>query len=153
MGLTPLELTDRLERVYWLARGESIRLRHDCIGTQHLLLGLLKEGTGVAIAVIRRLGLSEEKIKSEVEKVVPGEVATMMMGEVPYTPKAKRAMQLAAQEAERMGHKFVGTEHLLLGLIGEGEGIAAQVLSRLGITLEVARKMTEELLAGPGGGK
>jgi len=140
--------TERAQRVIMLAREESSRLRHDYIGTEHLLLGLLREGSGVAIAVLQSLGLSIERVKKEVEKLAPSGGGTLILGEPPFTPKAKKGLEMAIEEAQAMGHSYVGTEHLLLGLIREGEGIAARALANLGMDLEKAREMTLELLGG-----
>ena len=140
--------TERAQRVIMLAREESSRLRHDYIGTEHLLLGLLREGSGVAIAIIQSLGFSVERVKKEVEKLAPSGGGTLILGEPPFTPKAKKGLELAIEEAQAMGHSYVGTEHLLLGLIREGEGIAARALANLGVSLEKAREITLELLGG-----
>lgn len=140
--------TERAQRVIMLAREESNRLRHDYIGTEHLLLGLLREGSGVAIAVLQSLGLSVDRVRKEVEKMAPSGGGTLILGDVPFTPKAKKALELAIDEASQMGHSYVGTEHLLLGLIREGEGIASRALANLSVDLEKAREVTLELLGG-----
>jgi ATP-dependent Clp protease ATP-binding subunit ClpC len=146
--------TQRARRVMLLARQEAGRLNHDYIGTEHILLGLVRLGEGVAAVVLEKLGLNLETIKVGVDKLVTKGSATMMMGEVPYTPRAKRALELAVEEARSLGHNYIGTEHLLLGLIREGEGVAAQVLLNLGVDLETIRKKVIELLGGgtPRGG-
>jgi len=140
--------TQRARRVMLLARQEAGRLNHDYIGTEHILLGLVRLGEGVAAAVLEKLGLDLETIKVGVDKLVTKGSATMMMGEVPYTPRAKRALELAVEEARSLGHNYIGTEHLLLGLISEGEGVAAQVLLNLGVDLDTMRKKVMELLGG-----
>lgn len=106
--------TERAQRVIMIAREESSRLRHDYIGTEHLLLGLIREGSGVAVAVLQSLGLNPERIRKEVEKLAPSGGGTLILGEPPFTSKAKKALELAIDEAQLMGHSYVGTEHLLL---------------------------------------
>lgn len=141
--------TERAQRVIILAREEASRLRHDYIGTEHLLLGLLREGSGVAIAIIQSLSLDIDTIKKEIEKMAPaGGGGTLILGDVPFTPMAKKSLELAIEEAQVMGLNYVGTEHLLLGLIREGEGIAARSLANLGVTIEKARELAIELLGG-----
>ena len=140
--------TERAQRVIILAREEAGRLRHDYIGTEHLLLGLLREGSGVAIAVLQGLGLNIDRVKKEVEKMAPGGGGALILGDVPFTPMAKKALELSIEEAQSMGHNYVGTEHLLLGLVREGEGIAARALSNLGITVEKLREVTVDFLGG-----
>ncbi|MEK6646865.1 MAG: ATP-dependent Clp protease ATP-binding subunit [Candidatus Firestonebacteria bacterium] len=140
--------TERAHRVIILAREEAARLRHDYIGPEHLLLGLIREGSGVAVAVLQSLGISLDRIKKEVEKMAPSGGGTLILGEVPFTPKAKRALEFAIEEAQVMDHNYVGTEHLLLGLIKEGEGVAAKVLESFGLDVEKARELTLELIGG-----
>ena len=116
------KFTERARKVILLAKEEAKRFNHDYIGTEHILLGLIREGEGVAAAVLQKLGLSPEKIRLEVEKLVQSGPSTMVSGDIPFTPKAKKVIELAMEEARSLGHNYIGTEHLLLGLIREGEG-------------------------------
>ncbi len=144
--------TERARKVILLAKGEAKRFNHDYIGTEHILLGLLREGRGVAAAVLKNLGLSLNKIRLEIEKLVKPGPPTKIEGDVPFTPRAKKVMELAMEEARALGHNYIGTEHFLLGLIAEGEGVASQVLLNLGLDLDRVRKEVMELLgsATPG---
>jgi len=151
------KFTERARKVILLAKEEAKRFNHDYIGTEHILLGLIREGEGVAAAVLQKLGLSPEKIRLEVEKLVQSGPSTMVSGDIPFTPKAKKVIELAMEEARSLGHNYIGTEHLLLGLIREGEGVASQVLMNLGLDLNRVRNEVITLLgsAGPvpaGGG-
>ena len=128
--------TERARKVILLAKEEAKRFNHDYIGTEHILLGLVREGEGVAAAVLASFGLSPDKIRLEVEKLVQPGPATVVSGDLPFTPKAKKVIELAMEEARALGHNYIGTEHLLLGLIREGEGVASQVLMNLGLELE-----------------
>lgn len=138
-------LTERAQRVLQLSQEEARRLGHDVVGTEHILLGLVGEGQGVAARALQNLGISLEKVRSEVEKLVgrgdPEKVTVLSL-----TPRAKRVLELAMDEARRLGHGYIGTEHILLGLIREGEGVAAQVLLNLGADLEKVRKEVTSLL-------
>jgi ATP-dependent Clp protease ATP-binding subunit ClpC len=138
--------TERARKVILLAKEEAKRFNHDYIGTEHILLGLIREGEGVAAAVLQNLGLSSDQIRLEVEKLVQLGPATIVSGDIPFTPKAKKVIELAMDEARNLGHNYIGTEHLLLGLIREGEGIAAQVLVNLGLDLGKVRQEVMELL-------
>ncbi|MFH0877117.1 MAG: ATP-dependent Clp protease ATP-binding subunit [Candidatus Omnitrophota bacterium] len=138
--------TERARKVIVLAKEEARRFNHDYIGTEHLLLGLIREGEGVAAAVLQKLGLSLESIRLEVEKLVQPGPSTQIQGDVPFTPRSKKALELAAEEARSLGHNYIGTEHLLLGLIREGEGVASQVLLNLGLDLNKVRSEIMELL-------
>jgi ATP-dependent Clp protease ATP-binding subunit ClpC len=140
--------TERAKKVIILARQEAGRLNHDYIGTEHLLLGLVKVGGGVAAEVFEGLGLSLQRIRLEVEKMVQPGPSTLSIGEVPFTPRAKKVLDLAVEEARTMGHNYIGTEHILLGLVKEGEGVAAQVLENFKIDLEKLRGKIVELLGG-----
>ena len=111
-------------KVIILAKEEARRFNHDYIGTEHILLGLIREGEGVAAAVLQKLDVSLENIRLEIEKLVQPGPTTQIIGDIPFTPRAKKALELAAEEARSLGHNYIGTEHLLLGLIREGEGIA-----------------------------
>ncbi|MDD5196234.1 MAG: ATP-dependent Clp protease ATP-binding subunit [Candidatus Omnitrophica bacterium] len=145
--------TERARKVIILAKEEARRFNHDYIGTEHILLGLIREGEGVASTVLQKLGLSLENIRLEVEKLVQPGPTTQIIGDIPFTPRAKKALELAAEEARSLGHNYIGTEHLLLGLIREGEGIASQVLLNLGLDLNSVRNEVMELLGSalPGG--
>ena len=125
--------TDRVRRVIYFARDEASRLQHDYIGTEHLLLGIVREGEGIAAKVLGKMDLDFEQIQQAVESMVKSSGGTLTIGEIPFTPRAKRVLELAIEEARLLGHNYVGTEHLLLGLIREGEGIAANVLTNLGL--------------------
>jgi ATP-dependent Clp protease ATP-binding subunit ClpC len=142
------KFTERVRKVIYLAREEAARLQHDYIGTEHLLLGVIREGEGIAATVLNNLGLDLDKIRQEVENMVSASGGTMTIGEIPFTPRAKRVLELAVEEARSLGHNYVGTEHLLLGLIREGEGVAAKVLLELGVDRKRVREETLKLLGG-----
>jgi len=142
------KFTERVRKVIYLAREEAARLQHDYIGTEHLLLGVIREGEGIAATVLNNLGLDLDRIRQEVEKMVSPSGGTMTIGEIPFTPRAKRVLELAVEEARTLGHNYVGTEHLLLGLIREGEGVAAKVLLELGVDRKRVREETLKLLGG-----
>jgi ATP-dependent Clp protease ATP-binding subunit ClpC len=143
--------TERARKVVYLAQQEAARLGHNVVGTEHLLLGLVAEGEGVAAKALESLDINLDRIRSEVEKII-GSGETNPFGEIPFTPRAKRVLELAVDEGRQMGHNYVGTEHILLGLIREGEGVAAQVLKNLGADLEKVRKEVINLLGGGAGG-
>ncbi len=154
--------TERARKVIILAKEEAKRFNHDYIGTEHLLLGLIREGEGVASAVLQNMGLGLDKIRLEIEKLVQPGPTTVVSGDIPFTPRAKRVIELSMEEARQLGHNYIGTEHLLLGLIREGEGVAAQVLLSLALDLNKVRNEILELLgqgipsqaaAGPGAAK
>jgi ATP-dependent Clp protease ATP-binding subunit ClpC len=138
--------TERARKVIILAKEEARRFNHDYIGTEHILLGLIREGEGVAAAVLQKLDISLENIRLEIEKLVQPGPTTQIIGDIPFTPRAKKALELAAEEARSLGHNYIGTEHLLLGLIREGEGIASQVLLNLGMDLNSVRNEVMGLL-------
>ncbi len=144
--------TERARKVIILAKEEAKRFNHDYIGTEHILLGLIKEGESVAAAVLQNLGLSLDSIRLEVEKTVQFGPSTVVSGDIPFTPKAKKVIELAMDEARRLGHNYIGTEHLLLGLIKEGEGVASHVLINVGLDLNKVRTEVIKLLgsAAPG---
>jgi ATP-dependent Clp protease ATP-binding subunit ClpC len=150
--------TERARKVIILAKEEAKRFNHDYIGTEHILLGLIKEGESVAAAVLQNLGLSLDTIRLEVEKLVQFGPSTVVSGDIPFTPKAKKVIELAMDEARRLGHNYIGTEHLLLGLIKEGEGVASHVLMNVGLDLNKVRAEVIKLLGSttpggePGGG-
>jgi ATP-dependent Clp protease ATP-binding subunit ClpC len=139
--------TERAQKVLFLARDEARRLGHPAVGTEHLLLGLLREGEGIAAKSLQALGVNLEKVRQEVEKIVsPGKPASGE--EIGLTPRAKKVLELAQEEGRRQGVSYVGTEHILLGFIREGEGVAAQALVNQGITLEKVRRQVLMLLGG-----
>ncbi|MHC4295387.1 MAG: Clp protease N-terminal domain-containing protein, partial [Planctomycetota bacterium] len=138
--------TDRVRKVLAMAREEAIRLQHDYVGTEHILLGLIREGEGVAAAVLLNLNVDLDQIQERTEEQVRKGKAGATMGELPYTSRAKKVLEFAVAEARELSHSYVGTEHLLLGLLREEKGVAAQVLESLGVTLEGAREQTLKLL-------
>ena len=138
--------TERAQRVILIAQEEAKRLNHDYVGTEHLLLGLIALGEGVAAQVMTNLGVDQRRVRAEIEKVVGTGDNVMLLGEIPFTPRAKKVLELAVEEAQNMGHNYVGTEHLLLGLIREEEGVASRVLENLGIRLDVVREEVISLL-------
>ncbi len=138
--------TERARKVIIFAKEEARSFNHDYIGTEHLLLGLVKEGEGVAAAVLQKLGVDLETIRIEVEKLVQPGPQTQVMGDIPFTPRSKKALELSAEEARALGHNYIGTEHLLLGLVKEGEGMAYRVLLNLGLDLERLRAEIMEIL-------
>ncbi|MCK6459952.1 MAG: ATP-dependent Clp protease ATP-binding subunit [Planctomycetes bacterium] len=138
--------TDRARKVMGLARQEAQRFNHDYIGTEHILLGLIQEGSGVAADVLKNLDVDPKRIRQEIEKLVSHGTTMVTMGQLPFTPRAKKVLELALEEASNLGHNYIGTEHLLLGLIREQEGIAAQVLQNLNVRLEDVREEVLELL-------
>ncbi|MBF0485292.1 MAG: ATP-dependent Clp protease ATP-binding subunit [Candidatus Omnitrophica bacterium] len=147
--------TERARKVIVYAKEEARRFNHDYIGTEHLLLGLIREGEGVAAAVLQKLGVDLESIRIEVEKLVQPGPQTQVVGDIPFTPRSKKALELAAEEARALGHNYIGTEHLLLGLVKEGEGMAYRVLLNLGLDLGKLRSEVMELLGSgiPGYGQ
>ena len=140
------KFTERARKVLSLAQEEAQRFNHNYIGTEHLLLGLVREGDGVAAKVLNNLGVELNKVRSAVEFII-GRGDRVVLGEIGLTPRAKKVIELAVDEARRMGHHYIGTEHLLLGLLREGEGIAAGVLASLGVSLEGARSAVMQALA------
>jgi len=140
------KFTERARRVLTLAQEEAQRFNHNYIGTEHLLLGLVREGDGVAAKVLSNLGVELNKVRSAVEFII-GRGDRASSGEIGLTPRAKKVIELAVDEARRLGHSYIGTEHLLLGLVREGEGIAAGVLESLGVNLERVRGETTRILA------
>ncbi len=138
--------TDRAKKVMNLARQEAQRFNHEYLGTEHILLGLVQEGSGVAANVLKNMAIDLNKIRTEVEKIVKTGPSMVTMGQLPFTPRAKKVLELSMEEASNLGHNYIGTEHLLLGLIKENEGIAAQVLLNLGVKLEDVREEVLEFL-------
>src|SRR3954464_8593598 len=153
--------TDRARKVMQLANQEAQRFNHEYVGTEHVLLGLIKEGSGVAANVLKNLDVDLRKIRNEVEKIVQAGPDMVTMGKLPQTPRAKKVIEYAIEEARNLNHNYVGTEHLLLGLLREQEGVAAQVLMKLCLKLEDVREevlnllghnMPNESACGGGGG-
>jgi ATP-dependent Clp protease ATP-binding subunit ClpA len=142
--------TDRARRVVVLAQEEARRLNHNYIGTEHLLLGLAHGG--VAAKALESLGISLEAVRAQVEEII-GQGQSAPVGHIPFTPRAKKVLELSLREAIQLGHNYIGTEHLLLGLIREGEGVAAQVLLKLGGDLSRVRQQVIQLLSGYAGGE
>jgi ATP-dependent Clp protease ATP-binding subunit ClpC len=139
--------TDRARRVVVLAQEEARLLNHNYIGTEHILLGLTREGEGIAARALDSLDISLEAVRQEVVKII-GRGQHAASGHIPFTPRAKKVLELSLREAQLLGHNYIGTEHLLLGLIREGEGIAAQVLVRLGADLNRVRQQVIRLITG-----
>jgi len=139
--------TDRARQVVVLAQEEARLLDHNYIGTEHLLLGLIQEAEGVAAKVLESLDISLESVRLQVEAMI-GRGKGTPTGNIPFTPRAKKVLELSLREALQLGHNYIGTEHILLGLIREGEGVAAQVLQKLGASLDVVRQKVIELLSG-----
>lgn len=152
----PSNFTPRAQQVLALAGKEADRLHHNFVGTEHLLLGLTRLGQGTAANVLERMGLDLETVRIEVEKQVGAGPDKKFSGHLPYTPRTKKVLALAAKEARALSHTYVGTEHVLLGLLLEGDGVAARVLKALGVDTEKARvEILRELdpnFAGPAGG-
>ena len=143
--------TDRAKKVMNLARQEAQRFNHEYLGTEHILLGLVQEGSGVAANVLKNMAIDLNKIRAEVENIVKTGPTMVTMGQLPFTTRAKKVLELSMEEASNLGHNYIGTEHLLLGLIKENEGIAAQVLLNLGVKLEDVREEVLEFLGADSG--
>ncbi|MBT6769358.1 MAG: NDP-hexose 4-ketoreductase, partial [Opitutales bacterium] len=155
--------TPRAQQVLALARKEADRFHHNYVGTEHILLGLIKLGQGVAVSVLQKMGLDLETVRSAVEKQVGSGPEGKASGSIPYTPRVKKVLALAGKEAKALNHSYVGTEHILLGLLREGEGVAARVLKSLDVDIERTRNEilreldpqfsgeTEEAIASPRG--
>ena len=140
--------TDRARKVMQLANQEAQRFNHEYIGTEHVLLGLVEEGSGVAANVLKNLDVDLRKIRLEVEKLVQSGPEMVTMGKLPQTPRAKKVIEYSMEEARNLNHNYVGTEHILLGLLREQEGVAAQVLVKLGADLSRVRQQVIQLLSG-----
>src|SRR5688572_32814621 len=139
--------TERVRKTLALAREEAFRLRHEYVGTEHILLGLIREGQGVAAAALQNLEINPDDVVKEIERVVRKGISAQFTGpDLPYTTRAKKVLECAMNEASELRHSYVGTEHLLLGLIREERGIAAQVLTKFGATLDAVRSETLRLL-------
>ena len=139
--------TDRARRVVVLAQEEAKMLNHNYIGTEHILLGLIHEGEGVAAKALESLGISLDAVREQVQDII-GQGQQQPTGHIPFTPRAKKVLELSLREALQLGHNYIGTEHILLGLIREGEGVAAQVLVKLGADLNRVRQQVIQLLSG-----
>jgi ATP-dependent Clp protease ATP-binding subunit ClpA len=144
--------TDRARRVVVLAQEEARLLNHNYIGTEHLLLGLVSESQSVAAKALASLGISLEAVRAKVEETI-GQGQRAPTGHIPFTPRAKKVLELSLREALQLGHNYIGTEHILLGLIREGEGVAAQVLVTLGADRDRVRQQVIQLLGGYAGGE
>jgi hypothetical protein len=142
--------TDRARRVVVLAQEEARMLDHNYIGTEHILLGLIHEGEGVAAKALTSLGISLQAVRQQVEEII-GQGQHSPTGHIPFTPRAKKVLELSLREALQLGHNYIGTEHILLGLIREGDGVAAQVLVRLGADLNRVRQQVVHLVHGAKG--
>ena len=139
--------TDRARRVVVLAQEEARSLDHNWIGTEHILLGLIREGEGVAAKALESLGISLDAVRQQVEEII-GRGQQPPSGHIPFTPRTKKVLELALRESQQLGHNYIGTEHILLGLIREGDGVAAQVLVKLGADLNRVRQQAIQLLHG-----
>jgi ATP-dependent Clp protease ATP-binding subunit ClpA len=144
--------TDRARRVVVLAQEEARMLNHNYIGTEHILLGLIHEGEGVAARALEELGIDLDAVRLQVKEII-GEGQSAPTGHIPFTPRAKKVLELSLREALNLGHNYIGTEHILLGLVREGEGVAAQVLLKLGADLGPLRQEVLSLLSGYTGGE
>ena len=142
--------TERARRVVVLAQEEARMLNHNYIGTEHILLGLIREGSGVAAKALESLGISLEAVRQQVKEII-GRGQQSPSGHIPFTPRAKKVLELSLREAQALGHNYIGTEHILLGLIREGSGVAAQVLVKLGADLNRTRQQVVQLLPGRAG--
>jgi ATP-dependent Clp protease ATP-binding subunit ClpC len=151
--------TEKAIKVIMLAQEEARRLGHNFVGTEQILLGLIGEGTGIGPKVLKSMGVNLKDARVEVEKII-GRGSGFVAVEIPFTPRAKRVLELSLEEAKQLGHNYIGTEHLLLGLIREGEGVAARVLENLGVDLSKVRSQiirslgdNQEVTAGAGSSK
>jgi ATP-dependent Clp protease ATP-binding subunit ClpC len=141
--------TDRARRVVVMAQEEARELGHNYVGTEHILLGLIHEGTGVAAQALTALGVSLDESRAQVEAIIGrGDLASVQNGPIPFTPRTKKVLELAAREAQELGHSYIGTEHILLGLMREGDGVGAQILTSAGIEFSAVRHQIRELLRG-----
>jgi ATP-dependent Clp protease ATP-binding subunit ClpC len=146
--------TDRVKKVMQLAREESVRLGNDYVGTEHLLLGLIREGDGVAIAVLRNQGVDLEELSRSIEKQINTSGGMMTIGQmIPFTPRAKKVLEIAAQEARAMSHKYIGTEHILLALMKDNESAAASALVAVGVDYDTCREEIDRVLRGSESGQ
>jgi ATP-dependent Clp protease ATP-binding subunit ClpC len=143
--------TDKARRVVVLAQEEARLLNHNYIGTEHVLLGLVREGKGVAAQALKSMGIGLEAVRGQVELII-GQGQAAPTGHIPFTPRAKKVLEFSLREALQLGHNYIGTEHILLGLVREGEGVAAQVLQQLGADLNRVRQAVIRLLGERGQG-
>jgi ATP-dependent Clp protease ATP-binding subunit ClpA len=141
------QFTDRARRVVVLAQEEARLLNHNYVGTEHILLGLIHEGEGVAATALESLGISLEAVRAQVEQII-GRGQQAPTGHIPFTPRSKKVLELSLREAKQLGHDYIGTEHILLGLVREGEGVAAQVLVKLGADQSRVRQQVLQVLSG-----
>ena len=139
--------TDRAKKVMNLARQEAQRFNHEYLGTEHLLLGIVREGTGTAISVLKNLEFSQKQLEAELVARMPPTENVLTLGEIPFSPQAKKVLELSVEEARLLGQNYIGTEHLLLGLVKEDSGIAAQVLKSFGLSLTMLRSSSGSALA------
>jgi ATP-dependent Clp protease ATP-binding subunit ClpC len=139
--------TDRARRVVVMAQEEARMLNHTYVGTEHILLGLLREGEGLAAKALESLGISLDTVRQQVEEII-GHGEHTPPGHIPFTPRAKKVLELSLAESVQLGHEYVGTEHILLGLISEGDGVAAQVLVKRGADLDRVRQQVIQILSG-----
>ena len=139
--------TDRARRVVVTAQEEARMLNHTNVGTEHILLGLIHEGEGVAAKALESMGISLDAVRHEVEEII-GRGQEARSGHIPFTPRAKKVLELSLREALQLGHTYIGTEHILLGLIREGDGVAAQVLVKRGADLNRVRQQVIQLISG-----
>jgi len=144
--------TDRARRVVVLAQEEAVFLGHDWIGTEHILLGLLSEQEGVGAKALERLGISLATVRAKVEAIIGERASELPSGHIPFTPRAKKVLELSLREALQLGHNYIGTEHILLGLVREGKGVAATVLMNLGADLSAVREAVIQQMSGYRGG-
>jgi ATP-dependent Clp protease ATP-binding subunit ClpC len=141
--------TERARQVVVLAQDEARALKHNYIGTEHLLLGLMREEEGLAARVLESLGLSVEEVRAQVARIV-GQGDELSTGQIPFTPRAKEILELSLREALSMQHNYIGTEHILLGLVRENQGVASRIMDEYGATAEVVRDKIIRMLSGPG---
>jgi ATP-dependent Clp protease ATP-binding subunit ClpC len=147
LGVVFERFTERARRVLTFAQEEARQLNHSFIGTEHILLGLIREGDGVGAQALRSLGISLQAVRDQVQETI-GTAGTVASGSPPFTPRAKKVLELALREALQMNHSYIGTEHMLLGLVREGEGVAATVLVSLGADLPQVRREVSDLMSG-----
>jgi ATP-dependent Clp protease ATP-binding subunit ClpC len=140
--------TDRARRVIVLAQNEARSLDHDYVGTEHILLALIEEGTGVGAKALEAMQLTTETVREKVEEITGRGQVPPRQGHIPFTPAAKKVLEFSLREALQLGHTYIGTEHILLGLVREGEGVAGQVLVALGADLNRTRELVTEILTG-----
>ena len=140
--------TDRARRVIVLAQNEARSLDHDCVGTEHILLALVEEGTGVGARALEAMQISTATVREKVEEITGRGQVPPRKGHIPFTPAAKKVLEFSLREALQLGHTYIGTEHILLGLVREGDGVAGQVLAGLGADLNRTRQLVIEILTG-----